>query len=103
MEELEEEGHIRVIGKHDMKNRTGVVSIVPLHRDPAEVGFLLDDRYGIATRVGLHCAPAAHRTLGTWPTGTVRFSFGIFNTEAEADEAADAVAALCGREGKAWN
>jgi len=86
-----------------MKDRTGVVSIVPLHRDPAEFGFLLDDRYGIATRVGLHCAPAAHRTLGTWPTGTVRFSFGIFNTETETDEAADAVAALCGREGKAWN
>ena len=102
MEELEEEGHIRIIGKHDIKDRTGVVSIVPLHRDPAEVGFLLDDRYGIATRVGLHCAPAAHRTLGTWPTGTVRFSFGIFNTEAETDEAAEAVAALCREEGKAW-
>ncbi len=102
MEELEEEGHIRIIGKHDIKDRTGVVSIVPLHRDPAEVGFLLDDRYGIATRVGLHCAPAAHRTLGTWPTGTVRFSFGIFNTEAETDEAAEAVAALCREEGKTW-
>ena len=102
MEELEKEGHIRIIGKRDIKDRTGVVSIVPLHRDPAEVGFLLDDRYGIATRVGLHCAPAAHRTLGTWPTGTVRFSFGIFNTEAETDEAAEAVAALCREEGKAW-
>lgn len=102
MEELEKEGHIRIIGKRDIKDRTGVVSIVPLHRDPAEVGFLLDDRYGIATRVGLHCAPAAHRTLGTWPTGTVRFSFGIFNTEAETDEAAEAVVALCREEGKAW-
>ena len=103
MAELEEEGQIRIIGRHDLKDRTGVVSIVPLHMDPAEMGFLLDDRYGIATRVGLHCAPAAHRTLGTWPTGTVRFSFGVFNTEPETDEAAEAVAALCRREGKSWN
>ena len=102
MEELEEEGHIRIVGKQDIKDRTGVVSIVPLHRDPAEVGFLLDDRYGIAVRVGLHCAPAAHRTLGTWPAGTVRFSFGIFNTEEETDEAAEAVAALCRGEGSTW-
>jgi selenocysteine lyase/cysteine desulfurase len=63
--------------------------------DPAELAFRLDERYGIATRVGLHCAPAAHQTLGTWPGGTVRFSFGAFNTEAETDEAARAVAALC--------
>ena len=100
---LEEEGLIRVIGKRGTDGRTGVVSIVPLGLDPAELAFMLDDRYGIATRVGLHCAPAAHRTLGTWPAGTVRFSFGIFNTEAEADAAAEAVAALCRRERKTWN
>ena len=103
MEELEQEGLIRIIGKHGTEGRVGVVSIVPLHRDPAELAFDLDDRYGIAVRVGLHCAPAAHRTLGTWPGGTVRFSFGLFNTEAEAEEAASAVAALCRRERKTWN
>ena len=95
MEALEAEGLLRIIGKHGTEGRTGVVSIVPLHMDPAELAFRLDERYGIATRVGLHCAPAAHRTLGTWPAGTVRFSFGAFNTEAETDEAARAVAALC--------
>ena len=100
---LEEEGLIRVIGKRGTEGRTGVVSIVPLGLDPAELAFRLDERYGIAARVGLHCAPAAHRTLGTWPAGTVRFSFGIFNTEAEADEAAGAVAELCRRERKTWN
>lgn len=103
MEELEEEGLIRVIGKHGTEGRVGVVSIVPLHMDPAEFAFRLDERYGIATRVGLHCAPAAHRTLGTWPAGSVRFSFGIFNTEAETDEAAEAVAVLCRPERKTWN
>ena len=95
MEALEAEGLLRVIGKHGTEGRTGVVSIVPLCMDPAELAFRLDERYGIATRVGLHCAPAAHQTLGTWPGGTVRFSFGAFNTEAETDEAARAVAALC--------
>ncbi|MBR3333812.1 MAG: aminotransferase class V-fold PLP-dependent enzyme [Clostridia bacterium] len=95
MEVLEAEGLLRIIGKHGTEGRTGVVSIVPLHMDPAELAFRLDERYGIATRVGLHCAPAAHQTLGTWPAGTVRFSFGAFNTEAEIDEAGRAVAALC--------
>ena len=95
MEALEADGLLQIIGKHGTDGRTGVVSIVPLHMDPAELAFRLDERYGIATRVGLHCAPAAHQALGTWPAGTVRFSFGAFNTETETDEAARAVAALC--------
>ena len=103
MEELEGEGLLRVAGKHDVKGRTGVVPIVPLHMDPAELAFRLDERYGIATRVGMHCAPSAHRTLGTWPAGAVRFSFGAFNTEDETDEAVRAVAALCREERKTWN
>ncbi len=100
MEELEEDGLLRIVGKRSTEGRTGVVSIVPARKDPAELAFRLDEEYGIATRVGLHCAPAAHRTLGTWPQGTVRFSFGAFNTEAETDEAAKAVAALCRSERK---
>ena len=100
MEELEEDGLLRIVGKRSTEGRTGVVSIVPAGKDPAELAFRLDEEYGIATRVGLHCAPAAHRTLGTWPQGTVRFSFGAFNTEAETDEAAKAVAALCRSERK---
>lgn len=103
MEEAEREGLLRIIGKHGAENRMGVVSVVPAGKDPARLAFLLDERYGIATRVGLHCAPAAHRTLGTWPTGTVRFSFGTFNTEEEIDQAARAVAALCREEGSRWN
>ena len=103
MEALEEEGLLRLVGKRGTEDRVGVVSVVPLHRDPAELAALLDERYGIAVRVGLHCAPSAHRTLGTWPGGTVRFSFGAFNTESEIDMAAGAVKELCRREGKAWN
>ena len=96
MEPLEQAGMLRVIGKHGTDQRTGVVSILPLHTDPAELAFRLDEEYGIATRVGLHCAPSAHKTLGTWPTGTVRFSFGPFNTEAETDAAAQAVGRILG-------
>lgn len=53
--------------------------------DPAEVGFLLDQRYNICVRVGLHCAPDAHRAIGTYPQGTVRVSPGYFSTDAEID------------------
>ena len=91
MAEMEEAGLLRVIGKRGTDNRTGVISIVPVRIDPADLAYQLDEQYGIATRVGLHCAPAAHRTLGTWPGGTVRFSFGAFNTEEETDRAAEAV------------
>ena len=100
MEPLEAERMIRLTGKRGTEGRTGVVSLLPLRMDPAELAFRLDERYGIATRVGLHCAPAAHHTLGTWPGGTVRFSFGAFNTEAETDQAVAAVAALCRTERK---
>jgi len=100
LEPLEEEGLLRIIGRHDIKQRVGVVSLLPLHMDPAELAFRLDEEYGIATRVGLHCAPSAHRTMGTWPTGTVRFSLGAFNTEAEANEAARAVMDICRQERK---
>jgi cysteine desulfurase family protein len=82
---LENEGLIKIIGKKDIQNRVGVISIQPIKIDPAEVSYLLDDKYGIMTRVGLHCAPSAHKTLGTFPTGTIRFSFGYFNTDDEVD------------------
>jgi cysteine desulfurase family protein len=60
--------------------RAPVVSFNLANRDPSEVGYLLDSRYDIQVRVGLHCAPAAHTTIGTYPAGTVRVSPGYFNT-----------------------
>ena len=62
----------------------------------AQAAWELDSRYGIMTRVGLHCAPAAHKALGTYPAGTIRFSFGPENTEAEADTALGALAEITG-------
>ena len=92
---LEQAGLLRIAGRKTGKGRTAAVSLQTLQTDPAEAAFLLDERYGIMTRVGLHCAPAAHKTLGTFPAGTIRFSFGWANTEEEADAAAAAMEEIC--------
>jgi selenocysteine lyase/cysteine desulfurase len=52
-------------------------------RDPSEVGYRLDHDFDISVRVGLHCAPDAHRTIGTYPGGTIRVSPGFSTTEAD--------------------
>ena len=91
---MQAENRIKIFGLPGIEDRAGVVSIQPVHQDPAEVAASLDERFGIATRVGLHCAPAAHQTLGTFPTGTIRFSFGFFNTKADADYALSALDTL---------
>ena len=91
---MQAENRIRIIGLPGIEGRAGVVSIQPVHQDPAEVAASLDERFGIATRVGLHCAPAAHQALGTFPTGTIRFSFGFFNTEVDVDRAISALDTL---------
>ncbi|HVZ81499.1 MAG TPA: aminotransferase class V-fold PLP-dependent enzyme [bacterium] len=76
------------------KDRVAVVSLNIEGRDPSEVGYELEQRFGIMTRVGLHCAPLAHRAIGTYPTGTVRFSFGFYNKPAEVDKAVKALKEL---------
>ena len=60
-------------------------------KEPSEVGYKLDKESDIAVRVGLHCSPAAHRTLGTFPEGTVRISLGPFNTDEDIDTFCSAV------------
>lgn len=76
---------VRLVGRPGVENRTAVVSIDFELHDNADIAFLLDNEYDIKTRVGMHCAPAAHKALGTFPQGTVRFSFSYFNTEEEID------------------
>lgn len=73
------------------EDHIGIVSFRVPGMSPSEVSALLDERYGILSRPGLHCAPSAHRTLGTFPEGTVRFSVGYLNTEEEILEAVKAV------------
>ena len=65
--------------------RAGAVSFNVEGHDPAALGYLFDSVYDISVRSGLHCAPDAHRTIGTYPGGTVRVSPGFFNTEEDID------------------
>lgn len=88
---LESEGLLKIVGKRDCQGRTGVVSIQTLTKELSQAAFELDANYGIMTRVGLHCAPSAHMTLGTYPTGTIRFSFGWWNRVQDVDKALEAL------------
>lgn len=81
---------VRVIGPADPCRQVAVVSIDVPAMDNALVAAALDEK-GIVTRSGLHCAPLAHQSLGTFPEGTVRFSFGSFNMAEEIDEALNAL------------
>ena len=91
-----QESSLRIIGKKDICNRCAVVSLQTLNLDMARAAYELDASYGIMTRVGLHCAPNAHKTLGTYPEGTIRFSFGFSNTRDEIDLALHALSEIAG-------
>lgn len=85
---------LRLVGNVDIQSRCALVSVECLTRDNAQIAFELDRDYGIMTRVGMHCAPLAHRTLGTYPQGTLRFSFNHFNTQGEVAYALEALQKL---------
>ena len=87
---------VRVYGSPDPP-QTGVVSFRIEGFDVALTGVVLDQRYGIAVRAGLHCAPCAHRAIGTFPEGTVRASLGPFNGEADVAALVCAVREIAAR------
>jgi selenocysteine lyase/cysteine desulfurase len=91
-------------GPADPGLRCGVVSFNVTGALSSEIGLILDKSFGIMARTGLHCAPSAHKTLGTFPTGTIRFSFGWFNTCAEIDLALEALREIAAwvTSGEAW-
>ena len=72
---------ITLYGQTSVDQRIPVVSFNIDGMDPAAVAWEIDERFKIMSRSGLQCAPAAHKTIGTYPVGTVRFSFSYFNTE----------------------
>ena len=76
---------VTIYGPADATQRTAVVSFTIRNRRVSEIGLRLDEEYGILTRVGLHCAPAAHRTLGTFPEGTVRLAPGALTSREDMD------------------
>lgn len=85
---------VRVLGPESAARRAGLVSLAVDDVDPDLMAQVLEEQYGICTRAGLHCAPAAHRHAGTWPVGAVRFSFGWHTTASEVETAAAAVREL---------
>jgi len=85
---------VTVYGTLDAELQTSTVSFNIAGMAPSEVGLRLDDEYGIMCRVGLHCAPTAHKTIGTFPDGTVRFGLSAFNTIDEVKTALVAVETL---------
>ncbi len=82
---LQKIDRVKIYGSDNVMLRLGVISFNLEGYDPAEVAFILDQEEQIAVRVGLHCAPAAHRTIGTYPNGTIRVSPGYFTTETEIE------------------
>lgn len=85
LEQVKEFSGIQIVGRQDLAHRVAVVSLDFRRQDNAMIAFELEQQYGIMTRVGLHCAPMAHRSLGTYPRGTVRFAFGSANKKEEID------------------
>jgi selenocysteine lyase/cysteine desulfurase len=86
---------LRVVGPSDPAARGGLLSFTVAGTDPAALAFMLDQSYDIAVRAGLHCAPQAHRTLGTFPGGTLRISPGWATTSEEIAIFCDAVVECC--------
>ena len=75
---------LKIYGDTSGNNSTTCVSINSLSLDASELGYLLETE-GIKTRCGLHCAPLAHKTIGTYPNGTVRLSLSYFTTKADIE------------------
>lgn len=95
LKELKKLSDIRVVGRQGIEDRVAVISLDFQKTDNAIAAFQLESEYGIMTRVGLHCAPVAHKSLGTYPQGTVRFAFSAQNTFEEIDILLKALQNIC--------
>lgn len=82
---------VEVYGPIANEDRSCVVSFNISGLDGAEVAFVLDDQFDILTRPGIHCAPLAHETIGTFPWGAIRMSIGYFNHKQDVEKALEAV------------
>lgn len=82
---------VKIYGTRDINKQVAVVSINLREAGSSDISYILDQTFDIATRPGLHCAPMAHKTIGTLEQGTVRFSFGYFNTMEQIDTAIAAI------------
>ncbi|MHB8173464.1 MAG: aminotransferase class V-fold PLP-dependent enzyme [Nitrospirota bacterium] len=85
---------VKIYGTRDMERRAAVVSFAIEGMDPAGIGDRLDTEFGVGVRVGIHCAPDAHKVIGSYPKGTIRMSPGYFTTPEEIDLAIEAIGAI---------
>jgi cysteine desulfurase/selenocysteine lyase len=82
---------VKVYGCQNPEESVGIISFTIKDKTVSEIGQRLDEEFGILTRVGLHCAPAAHQTIGTFPEGTVRLASGVFTTMDEIQQTLKAI------------
>lgn len=89
--EMRKNPKIVIYGPNDINDRSGVVPVNIAGMDSSEVAYILDTEYNIAVRPGLHCAPLAHKTIGTENIGAVRFGIGPFTKRTDVIAAAKAL------------
>ena len=94
IDELDRMRGVTIIGGLEPSERVSLLSFTLDGISPEEVGRLLDERFSIMVRCGTHCAPDAHRTMGTYPQGTIRVSPGYFNRRADVEEFVRALVAV---------
>ncbi len=97
MEGIQNIPGVEIYGPSELKDRVAIVSFAAKKRRVSEIGLLLDEEFGILSRVGLHCAPAAHRTIGAFPEGAVRIAPGAQTAMAEVCSAIAAIASILER------
>jgi cysteine desulfurase / selenocysteine lyase len=85
---------LELSGPRDMDQRVPTFCVNVPGLKPLDLAQRLESEFGVLTRAGLHCAPLAHKTAGTFPGGACRLSFGVFNTEQHVRHAANALAQI---------
>ena len=91
VEGLSQTQGITVYSARDTKRQAPIISFTVDNTEPGEVSAILDQNFDIKARAGLHCAPVAHKILGTFPLGTIRLSPGYFNTMEDIDLTLEAI------------
>jgi cysteine desulfurase family protein len=94
---LRETPQVKLYGPERREDRIATLSFNFVHLSPSNGASRLEKEFGILCRPGLHCAPAAHHTIGTFPEGTIRFGLGAFNVETEVETAIQAVSLISKR------
>jgi cysteine desulfurase family protein len=94
IEGLKEIPRVRLYGPQNQGDRIATLSFNFAHLSPSNGALRLEKEFGILCRPGLHCAPAGHHTIGTFPEGTIRFGLGAFNTEEEIETTLQAVSLI---------